>query len=359
MAVLFLGGVQLIIIGVLGRYLAHVHDQVVGRPLYLVSRVVPGRRGHDAGARPRPARRPGRGSDGRARPDHRRRRLRRREPRASRSPSAIPTGRSSRSTTCTGAARSSTCRGCATAGVAFVHGDVREPADLAGARRARRARRVLGRAVGDGRASTATPPTSSHTQPHRRLQLPRARPPRRRPGRLPLDQPRLPGRARSTRSPYEEARDPLRARRRAGAARRLAPPGSPRTSRSTGARTLYGATKLAAELLIGEYADAFGAARRGRPLRRDRRALADGQGRPGRLHPLAARATTSGATLSYIGYGGAGKQVRDLLHVDDLVDLVERPARRPRALGGRHRQRRRRPRDEPLAAARRPSSAAS
>jgi dolichol-phosphate mannosyltransferase len=39
-AVLFLGGVQLMSIGVLGRYLAHVHDQVVGRPLYLVSRVV-------------------------------------------------------------------------------------------------------------------------------------------------------------------------------------------------------------------------------------------------------------------------------------------------------------------------------
>jgi glycosyltransferase involved in cell wall biosynthesis len=39
-AVLFLGGVQLMSIGVLGRYLAHVHDQVLGRPLYLVSRVV-------------------------------------------------------------------------------------------------------------------------------------------------------------------------------------------------------------------------------------------------------------------------------------------------------------------------------
>jgi hypothetical protein len=28
---------------VLGRYLAHVHDQVLERPLYLVSRVVTGR----------------------------------------------------------------------------------------------------------------------------------------------------------------------------------------------------------------------------------------------------------------------------------------------------------------------------
>jgi CDP-paratose 2-epimerase len=28
--------------------------------------------------------------------------------------------------------------------------------------------------------------------------------------------------------------------------------------------------------------------------------------------------------LTYIGFGGRGKQVRDLLHVEDLVDLVER-----------------------------------
>jgi len=27
--------------------------------------------------------------------------------------------------------------------------------------------------------------------------------------------------------------------------------------------------------------------------------------------------------LSYIGFGGSGKQVRDLLHVADLVDLIE------------------------------------
>jgi polyisoprenyl-phosphate glycosyltransferase len=39
-AVLFLGGVQLISIGILGRYLARVHEQALERPLYLVSRVV-------------------------------------------------------------------------------------------------------------------------------------------------------------------------------------------------------------------------------------------------------------------------------------------------------------------------------
>jgi glycosyltransferase involved in cell wall biosynthesis len=41
---LFLGGVQLVSVGILGRYLARVHEQTLGRPLYVVDRVVaPGR----------------------------------------------------------------------------------------------------------------------------------------------------------------------------------------------------------------------------------------------------------------------------------------------------------------------------
>jgi glycosyltransferase involved in cell wall biosynthesis len=52
-AVLFLGGIQLMSIGVLGRYLAHVHDQVLERPLYLVSRVV-ARRAEEVPADPQP-----------------------------------------------------------------------------------------------------------------------------------------------------------------------------------------------------------------------------------------------------------------------------------------------------------------
>ena len=39
-AVLFLGGVQLVSVGILGRYLARVHAQVLDRPLYLIDRVV-------------------------------------------------------------------------------------------------------------------------------------------------------------------------------------------------------------------------------------------------------------------------------------------------------------------------------
>ena len=35
-AVLFLSGVQLITVGILGRYLAQVHEEVRSRPLYLI-----------------------------------------------------------------------------------------------------------------------------------------------------------------------------------------------------------------------------------------------------------------------------------------------------------------------------------
>jgi len=54
-AVLFLGGVQLIGVGILGRYLARVHEQTLRRPLYLVARVVsgPGRPAAESGDRAR------------------------------------------------------------------------------------------------------------------------------------------------------------------------------------------------------------------------------------------------------------------------------------------------------------------
>ena len=43
LALLFLGGVQLISVGIIGRYLARVHEESRHRPLYLVDRVVPER----------------------------------------------------------------------------------------------------------------------------------------------------------------------------------------------------------------------------------------------------------------------------------------------------------------------------
>jgi CDP-paratose 2-epimerase len=100
-----------------------------------------------------------------------------------------------------------------------------------------------------------------------------------------------------------------------------------------GPRTLYGATKLAAELLVAEYAHAFG-------LRTvvDRCGVIAGPWQLGKvdqgvfthwvLHHHFNR------PLTYIGYGGQGKQVRDLLHVDDLVDLIADQLERPDAWDG-------------------------
>jgi CDP-paratose 2-epimerase len=100
-----------------------------------------------------------------------------------------------------------------------------------------------------------------------------------------------------------------------------------------GARTLYGATKLSAELLIEEYADAFG-------LRAvtNRCGVIAGPWQMGKVdqgvftHWMLAHLL--GGELSYIGFGGTGKQVRDLLHVLDLVDLVERQLLAPDAWDG-------------------------
>ena len=89
-----------------------------------------------------------------------------------------------------------------------------------------------------------------------------------------------------------------------------------------GPRTLYGATKLAAELLITEYAANFGLA-----TVIDRCGVIAGPWQMGKvdqgvftfwlLHHHFER------PLSYIGYGGSGRQVRDLLHVDDLIELID------------------------------------
>ena len=88
-----------------------------------------------------------------------------------------------------------------------------------------------------------------------------------------------------------------------------------------GARSLYGMTKLAAELMVEEYGDAYG-------LRSiiDRCGLLTGPWQMAKsdqgvvAYWVAAHCLNRG--LQYIGFGGTGKQVRDFLHVDDLCDLV-------------------------------------
>jgi CDP-paratose 2-epimerase len=101
----------------------------------------------------------------------------------------------------------------------------------------------------------------------------------------------------------------------------------------TGARTLYGATKLSAELLIEEYADAFG-------LRAatNRCGVIAGPWQMGKVDQGVFSwwllSHLFGRPLTYIGYGGSGKQVRDLLHVDDLIDLVDEQLADPERWSG-------------------------
>jgi CDP-paratose 2-epimerase len=100
-----------------------------------------------------------------------------------------------------------------------------------------------------------------------------------------------------------------------------------------GTRTLYGATKLAAEHLIAEYGAAYGL-----PTVINRCGVIAGPWQMGRVdqgvfgHWMLSH--YFGRELAYIGYGGTGKQVRDLLHVDDLLELVEEQLVRPEHCAG-------------------------
>ena len=100
-----------------------------------------------------------------------------------------------------------------------------------------------------------------------------------------------------------------------------------------GARTLYGATKLAVELLVAEYAAAFG-------LRTvvNRCGVVAGPWQMGKVDQGVFTywllCHYFGRDLAYIGYGGSGKQVRDVLHVADLVDLVDEQLLAPERWSG-------------------------
>ena len=95
-----------------------------------------------------------------------------------------------------------------------------------------------------------------------------------------------------------------------------------------GPRTIYGATKLAAELLIEEYRATFG-------IRAvvNRCGVIAGPWQMGTVdqgvftHWMLAHRL--GRPLRYIGFEGSGRQVRDLLHVDDLVELIDEQLRAP------------------------------
>lgn len=88
-------------------------------------------------------------------------------------------------------------------------------------------------------------------------------------------------------------------------------------------RSYYGATKLAAELLCQEYA-----AEAGLPVVINRCGVIAGPGQFGKtdqgVFTLWVARHHFGRPLKYTGFGGKGHQVRDLLHPDDLCELVAR-----------------------------------
>jgi CDP-paratose 2-epimerase len=89
-----------------------------------------------------------------------------------------------------------------------------------------------------------------------------------------------------------------------------------------GARSFYGTTKLSSELFIQEYAAFYGlkaAVNRFGVIAGPRQMGKTDQG----VVTLWMAKHYWKQSLKYIGYGGTGKQVRDILHVDDLVDLID------------------------------------
>lgn len=89
-----------------------------------------------------------------------------------------------------------------------------------------------------------------------------------------------------------------------------------------GARSFYGTTKLSSELFIHEYAAFYGlksAVTRFGVIAGPRQMGKTDQG----VVTLWMAKHYWKQSLKYIGYGGKGKQVRDLLHVDDLVELID------------------------------------
>jgi CDP-paratose 2-epimerase len=91
----------------------------------------------------------------------------------------------------------------------------------------------------------------------------------------------------------------------------------------SGSRSLYGATKLCSELIIAEYVALYG-------LRAviNRCGVLTGPWQMGKVDQgfviLWAARHLFGGALSYNGFGGAGLQVRDVLHVEDLYRLIHK-----------------------------------
>lgn len=90
----------------------------------------------------------------------------------------------------------------------------------------------------------------------------------------------------------------------------------------SGVRTLYGATKLSSEFILQEYINNY-------DIRGiiNRCGLIAGPWQMGKIDQgiisLWMAKHIYGKSLSYIGFDGSGKQVRDVLDIDDLFDLLK------------------------------------
>ncbi len=90
-----------------------------------------------------------------------------------------------------------------------------------------------------------------------------------------------------------------------------------------GIRSLYGASKLSAELILREYAAQYGL-----PAIISRCGVVAGPWQMARadqgIFTFWMARHYFRLPLQYIGFGGNGRQVRDLLHINDLTDLLAR-----------------------------------
>ena len=90
----------------------------------------------------------------------------------------------------------------------------------------------------------------------------------------------------------------------------------------SGPRTLYGSTKLASELFITEYIATYGLT-----AVINRFGCIAGPWQMGKVDQGVMALWVSRhvykKNLKYIGFGGAGKQVRDFIHIDDVFDVLD------------------------------------
>jgi CDP-paratose 2-epimerase len=103
----------------------------------------------------------------------------------------------------------------------------------------------------------------------------------------------------------------------------VSPDGIQESFPTSHSRSFYGTTKLASEMLIQEYHESYGL-----EALINRCGVIAGPGQFGKpdqgIFTMWVAAHCFGTPLKYTGFGGTGKQVRDLLHPADFINLVQK-----------------------------------